>query len=66
MICSQTTSAQLISNSFLPGGRAMGRIIPSVVAFGLGAYAFKMVDDREMFTKRNMKKMRKRMMKAIH
>ncbi|ADE71618.1 MULTISPECIES: YrzQ family protein [Priestia] len=44
----------------------MGRIIPSVVAFGLGAYAFKMADDREMFTKRNMKKMRKRMMKAIH
>ena len=44
----------------------MGRIIPSVVAFGLGAYAFKMADDREMFKKRNMKKMRKRMMKAIH
>ncbi|MBY6085229.1 YrzQ family protein [Priestia flexa] len=44
----------------------MNRIIPSVVAFGLGAYAFKMAGDREMFTKRNMKKMRKRVMKAMH
>ncbi|TYR82314.1 DUF3918 domain-containing protein [Priestia megaterium] len=44
----------------------MNRIIPSMVAFGLGAYAFKVADGRDMFTKRNMKRMRRRMMRAMN
>jgi hypothetical protein len=47
------------------GGIAMNRLISSMVAFGVGAYAYKMAEDRGMMTKRNMNKMRKRVMRSF-
>jgi hypothetical protein len=52
-------SAPLISN----GGITMNRLLSSMVAFGVGAYAYKMADGKKMLTRRNMNKMRKRVMK---
>ncbi|MCM3002595.1 YrzQ family protein [Priestia koreensis] len=43
----------------------MNRFLTSAVVFGLGAYAYKAADDRQMFSRRNMKKMRKRVMKSF-
>ncbi|MBM7701419.1 DUF3918 family protein [Priestia iocasae] len=43
----------------------MNKIIPSMVAFGIGAYAYKVAEGRDLLTKRNMKRMRKRMMKTF-
>ncbi|MDQ0244558.1 YrzQ family protein [Priestia abyssalis] len=43
----------------------MNRLISSMVAFGVGAYAYKMAEDRGMMTRRNMNKMRKRVMRSF-
>ncbi|MFC3883035.1 YrzQ family protein [Bacillus songklensis] len=43
----------------------MNRLLSSMVAFGVGAYAYKVAEDRGMLTRRNMNRMRKRVMRAF-
>jgi hypothetical protein len=43
----------------------MNRLLSSMVAFGVGAYVYKAAENRGMLTRRNMNKIRKRVMRAF-